>query len=233
MPPTFTLDPAFAPQEVEEARRVTDPTPYDLVLEAMAEQAQDDLFELGAGVLVPATPREAVRNGRRLSRESTYVGVGYCLRTVRGPIFEVPPLWPDAETAWEEADGKHRTSDPDGIPFGAVPYWTNGGFGHVAVSVGGGFCLTTDYRRPGYVDLAPIAALGPWCRGKLVGWAEELNGVDVWPDLERPRFDLDDRIRLVRNALRRARENGAPAHRIEGLEKWLEQLRNRKEDKTP
>ena len=231
MPPTFTLDPAITEAEARDALAI-EPTPYELVLEAMADQAQDDLFELGAGAFEPATPREAVRNGRELSRESTYVGVGYCLRTVRGPIFEVPALWPDAETAWEEADGQHRTADPMAIPFGAVPYWLNGGFGHVAVSVGGGLCLTTDYRRPGYVDLAPIAALGPWCRGKLVGWAEELNGVDVWPNRERPRFDLDDRIVLVRNALRRARDNKAPAHRIEGLEKWLEQLRNRKQKET-
>ncbi|GAA4120433.1 hypothetical protein GCM10022215_24050 [Nocardioides fonticola] len=213
-----------------EAAHAATPTNYDDILVAItARSSQDDLGEDGAGV-TPATPGQALANARALSVGDVFVDVGKCLATVRGREFLIPAMWPDAETAWEQADGKHPTTDPTAIPRGAVVYWVNGRYGHVALSAGGGMCWSTDYRRPGYVDLAPIAALGPWCRGHLVGWAEELNGIDVWPHTTRPPkqvFGLDDRIRVVRAALRDAKAADAPGWRIAGLEAWLERLHKR------
>jgi hypothetical protein len=238
-PPPTALDETIPDGLVVEALADVIATPYALILEAMeADGAQDDLDELGAGA-GPASPAEALANAARLSRDSVYVGVGYCLKTVRGPIYEVPALWPDANTAWYRADldvdadntvDRHLTSDPHAIPRGAVVYWTNSRYGHVALSAGGGLCWSTDYRRPGYVDLAPIASLASWCGGRLVGWAEDLNGVDVWPDAPdkpakpAPRFVQANRIATVRRALVNARKNDAPAWRIKGLERWLKQL---------
>lgn len=207
-----------------------DPTDYGVIFDSIVHQlAQDDLDEQGAGTITPATPPQAIANARGLHDQSTYVGVGYCLRTVRDPEFRIPGLYPDAETAWEEAELKHRTSNPMEIPRGGIPFWTNGRFGHVALGVGGGMCWTTDYRRPGYVDLAPIAALGSWCGGKLVGWAEDLNGVDCWPNDRghKPVFNIDDRIRIVTRVLARARANDAGQVRIDGLENWLDRLEKR------
>lgn len=226
MLPDYDLDPTIDQDLVDEAHAATPATYTDI-------SCQDLIDELGAGQTRPASPAEAIANARRLATDVTYVGVGYCLRTVRGPEFEILPLYPDAETAWEEADLKHPETDPLKIPRGAIVFWTNGRYGHVALSVGGGMCWTTDYRRSGFVGLAPIAALGPWCGGRLVGWAEDLNGVDCWPTPDKPKpkpvFNIDDRIRLVRNALERARKNDAPKQRRDGLKQWLAQLEARAE----
>lgn len=200
----------------------------DYVEPADDRPAQDDLDELGAGV-APVSPRRAIANMRALAEGDVYVGVAYCLKTVRS-AYGVAPLYPDAETAWEEAEAKHRTSDPHKIPRGAPVFWTNGRFGHVAVSAGGGMCWTTDYRRTGYVNMAPIAALAEWCGGRLVGWSEDVNGVTVYtPPPPPPTFDLDNRIALIRKALKKARAADAPAWRITGLEGWLDQLRARRD----
>lgn len=228
MLPSLDLDPSIDEETLAAAHAAT-PTSYDDVVAAMLDDAQDDLDEVGAGTVVPQTPRQALANAKALSVDAVYVRVGYCLNVVREREFRVAGLWPDAGTAWEEADLKHRETDPTKIPRGAVVYWTNDRYGHVALSAGGGMCWTTDYRRPGYVDLAPIASLAGWCRGQLVGWAEDLNGVDVWPN-DRPAppaFTLEDRIALVRNALARARKNNAPAYRREGLARWLDRLETR------
>lgn len=224
-----SLDHTITESQLEVAHS-TDPTDYDVVFDSIVSRlAQDDLDELGAGTVVPATPAEALSNARALHENSTYVGVGYCLRTVRDPEFRIPGLYPDAETAWEEAELKHRTSNPMEIPRGGISFWENGRFGHVAPGAGGGLCWTTDYRRPGYVDLAPIASLASWCGGRLVGWAEDLNGVDCWPNprQHRPTFDINDRIRIVQRILDRARTNHAPKYRIDGLTSWLDRLEQR------
>lgn len=226
MHPDTALDPSVTAEEVEAAQDAT-PAPY-----AGDQYAHDDLEGLGAGPITPNTPAVALANAKRLTDDDVYVGVGYCLKTVRDPEFGVAALWPDAETAWEQAGGKHPTSNPDEIPRGAVVYWTNGRFGHVALSVGGGLCRTTDYRRPGYVDLARIDRLGSWCGGELVGWAEELNGVDVWPNPHRRHRDLftiEDRIAVVRHALKVAQAHHAPAARVEGLDAWLTKLVERRD----
>jgi hypothetical protein len=89
-------------------------------------------------------------------------------------------------------------------------------------------CWTTDYRRTGFVDLAPIAPLAAWCRGRLVGWSEDVNGVDVWDEKKpRPTYGLEDRLRLIERALDRARDNDAPRWRVQGLRRWRDQLRTR------
>lgn len=186
---------------------------------------QDDLEELGAASPgAPRTPGEALAAARQISRGNVYVGVGYCHKTVRG-YYGVGPVWPDAETGWEQADQRHPDTDPTKAPRGVPVWWVNGRYGHVALSAGGGMCWTTDYRRPGFVDLAPIAALARWCGGRYVGWSEDINEVDVW-DPKPPRvFTREDRLIVVKNALERARKNDAPQHRIEGLVKWRDQIK--------
>lgn len=189
------------------------------------EGGQDDLEELGAAGDAPNTPLEAVKLARRWVRDRVHVGVGYCLRTIRS-LYGVPALYPDAETAWEQSDRKHRTSDPHNIPWGVPVFWTNGGYGHIALSLGGNRCLTTDYVRTGELGVAPISALGPWCGGQLVGWSNDLNEVDVWEPKPEP-FGLPDRIQLVQAALDRALEHDAPERRVKGLHKWLTDLKSR------
>lgn len=199
------------------------PAPYPHA-DVDARGAQDDLDELGAPADAPNTSREAIRLGRDWIRRSIFVGVGYCLKTIRS-LFGIAALYPDAETAWEEAERKHRTSDPGDIPWGVPVFWVNGGYGHIALSLGRGRCLTTDYVETGELGVAPIAALGPWCGGRLVGWTNDLNGVDVWePPVERDPFGVDDRRALVARALQRALDNDAPDRKVDGLRAWLKAL---------
>jgi hypothetical protein len=210
--PTTTL-----PDELEQliAQLPTlagDPGPY------IGDQAQDDLDELGAGN-GHRKPKDAVLLGRTWVLTAFWCGVGYCLRTIRS-LYGVAALHPDATTAWENTRQRHHQTDPDKIPWGVPVWWVNDGFGHVALSLGRGRCLTTDYVRTGHLGIAPIAALGPWCRGRLVGWSEDINGVDVWDPPEKP-WDHGDRLRYLEAALQRAIDNGAPKRRIRGLRRWL------------
>lgn len=186
---------------------------------------QDDLTELGAAAPgAPRKPYQAIKAGRQFSTDAVFVGVGMCLKTIR-TLYGVGPVWPDATTGWENADQRHPTSDPMSIPRGVPVWWVNPKFGHVALSIGGGFCLTTDYRRTGFVDVAPIAALGSWCGGRLAGWSETINGVDVWDKKKPvPKFDLENQIGTVRKAIKAAKAAKKPDWKVQGLERWRDQL---------
>lgn len=203
------------------------PAPYPHSAEA-AQSGQDDLNELGGPGDAPRTGAEAVALGHQWIADEVFLGVGYCLRTVRS-LYGVPALYPDAETAWEEADRKHEVA-MSAVPDFTPVWWTNGRYGHVAIKLPRMRALTTDYVRSGYLGVAPLASLGPWCGGRFRGWTNDVNRVDVWEAGEPPRFTLEDRERMLRRALARARRNGKP-HRVEGLQQWLTQVQNnRKQD---
>lgn len=108
---------------------------------------------------------------------------GMCLREVR-ECYAVAALYPDAATAWHQAERKHRETDPRKIPRGVPVFWTggSGGFGHVAIATGWsmGRCWSTDILRPGWFDKVPIELIGSKWDMRLVGWTEDLNGVRVW-----------------------------------------------------
>lgn len=183
---------------------------------------QDDLEGLGGPGEAPNSPREALAIGLSMVQDRTYVGVGYCLKVIRS-LYGVAPLYPDATTAWQEAEHKHRTDDPDNLHALTPIWWTNDGHGHVAFDLRrDGLCLTTDYTESGRLGIAPIAALGPWCGGTLRGWTEDLNGVRVWAP--RDPFDKADKVQLVRRALERARANDRPEGYVNGLRDWLRNL---------
>lgn len=204
-----------------------EPAPYPHAAEDEHE-GQDDLDELGGPGDAPRTSAEAIRLGRDWIRLAVYVGVGYCLKTIRA-LFGVAPLYPDAETAGEHATRMHHETDPMKIPWGVPVWWFNGRFGHIALSIGRGRCITTDYVRTGQLGVAPIGALASWCGGRLIGWSNDLNGVDVWePDKPAPEpWTIDDRIKLVRGALDRAIASNASERRINGLRSWLHRMQQR------
>ena len=128
----------------------------------------------------------AQREHKRRSRDWS----GWCLVFVRS-CFGVAARYPSATSAWQHAEHRHRTTDPDAIPRGVPVFWTGGsqGFGHVALSRGDGTCWTTDLIRPGHVDVAPIAEVQRRWGMPLVGWTEDINGVRVWspPAPKRPK----------------------------------------------
>ncbi|GMA26217.1 hypothetical protein GCM10025864_39760 [Luteimicrobium album] len=106
-----------------------------------------------------------------------------CLAFVR-TAYGVASKYGRAVDAWNAAQHKHKTSDPKAIPAG-VPVFMQGKnpAGHVAISLGGGQCYTTDDTVGGPREL-PIATLVR-VGYKLLGWTEDLNGVRVYtpPDV--------------------------------------------------
>lgn len=197
------------------------PAPY------IVDQAQDDLDELGAGADAANSPREAAKLGRHWIEILFWCGVGYCLRTIRS-LYGVPARDPDATTAWEQCTQKHHETDPMKIPWGVPVWWVNAAFGHVAFSIGRGWCLTTDYVKTGHLGLARIADLAAWCDGTLVGWSEDINGVDVWnaPKVKPKPWGRKDRIAHLEKALQRAIANEAKPRRIKGIRRWLREIKS-------
>jgi hypothetical protein len=227
----LTLDPSITLDELQRARD----EPADKFPDV---DAQDSPGTMATLFSAPRTPKEALAVAKQYTDNNTFVGVGMCLRTVH-EYFNVGALWPDAETAYEHSAPRHHQTDPLGIPRGAVIYWSNGRHGHVALSCGGGFCRTTDYRRNGFVDLAPIANLASWCGGQLDGWGEVLNGVDVWPTppaKDKPAkptpapWGLADKEAMLAQALAHAKHNHAPQRRINGLTAWHDHVAARLAD---
>lgn len=242
-----TLDPTITDEMVQQAHDAV-PIDYGQVFQAIVARGalaqDDDLDEDQPETLTPSLirgPIQAVLTARSFHDDNVAVGIGMCLRTVRR-YFNVDALWPDAAAAAEHSAPSHRTDNPLDFPRGSVGYAANDSHWHVWINCGGGLCWTTDYRRLGFVDLAPVSAMAPWIGGTLWGWGEVLNGVDVWPDPKKPKpqpkpWGLADRELIVHRDLRNARNNQAPQRRIDGLQAWddrlVARLRASKIDRLP
>lgn len=112
---------------------------------------------------------------------------GYCLIFVRTALG-VGAKYSTAANAWWGAKHKHVVSEGRGIPRGVPVFWTGGshGYGHVALSRGDGTCWTTDFVRPGKVDVAHIDQITDGWHLHLAGWSEDLNGVRVYTAPAKP-----------------------------------------------
>ena len=105
----------------------------------------------------------------------------------------------DAEDMWKAAKHKHPETNPARIPRGVPIFWRGGraDHGHAAVSAGQGLMWSTDIKRAGDVDLAPIDDVRRLWGMELLGWTEDLNGVRVYtpPTKEEPKMtETDKRI---------------------------------------
>lgn len=110
--------------------------------------------------------------------------IGHCLKNVR-LAFAVPGRYPDAYSAWRGAGGTAGPNTHTALPAPKnVPvFWSGGahGYGHVAISAGGGMCWTTDMPHRGKFTLVPITQIHARWGLKYLGWSETLNGVRVHP----------------------------------------------------
>jgi cell wall-associated NlpC family hydrolase len=105
-----------------------------------------------------------------------------CLGFVR-TVFGLPGRDPSAIAAWRAARTKHAgdRQPPAGVPV----FWSGGGPGHVAVSTGDGWIVTSDFPSAGRVSRIPISVLQAVWHLRYLGWTEDLEGVH----LHRPRPD--------------------------------------------
>lgn len=126
-------------------------------------------------------PAAAIRWGREQIANPAKDYTALCLQFVR-MCFGLGAVYPDADGAWDNAKRKHPTTTSTTIPRGVPVFWRVGQYGHVALSLGGGLCLSTDIKRRGRVDIVRIDTVTQQWGARLLGWTEDLNGVTVWQD---------------------------------------------------
>jgi hypothetical protein len=100
-----------------------------------------------------------------------------CLKFVR-TTYNVPPQYATAAIAWSKTRFRHSSTPPAGVPV----WWTGGsrGFGHVAISAGGGFVISTDTGGRGRVGRTSIAHITNAWGQTYRGWTEDINKVRVY-----------------------------------------------------
>lgn len=175
-----TKDEEFPYGEFDVEGEVT-PVPISEALPYPGDKEQDKGDEgLGAGGTL-RTGNAAIAVARHMSENGTYVGVGYCLMTVRG-YYNVSAKYSDATRSWNNANHKRHVTRGRDVPRGVPVYWTGGssGHGHIAISMGGGLCWSTDWKRPGKIDVAYIDNITSHWGLKFQGYAWEVNDVVVW-----------------------------------------------------
>lgn len=128
----------------------------------------------GAGGGGYRTPQQAAQWALSQVRKGVSGWQGLCEKFARSS-YGLPGQYHDAAAHWKDAVRKgraHRGSTP---PVGALVYWTGGskGYGHAAVSIGGGKIVSTDIKRKGKADVVSIAYLNrAWGNLKYEGWAD-------------------------------------------------------------
>lgn len=215
----YSLDPTVDISQLVEASDA---------LDAPECEEHDELTELGAGAN-PRKGKAAVEEAKRWTVEDVFIGCGYCLKAIR-TIFAVDALYVSAAEAWAGAKFKHKVTRGDEVPRATPVYWTGGsqGYGHVAISVGGGLCRSTDWKRVGYVDLARIDDITAKWGQQFQGWARDINAVTVKDPIKQapePKRDdgdpsrgarIDEAIELLAKAraIRVANKKPAEAEKI-------------------
>lgn len=143
--------------------------------------AQRELEPLGPhNVDVPQMGKAACARARDQAQHGPTRDPGMCLSMVVD-AYQVRHGIPDAIASWRMAVHKHRTDNANAIPRGWPIYWSGGseGHGHVAIASGGGFCWSTDIKRPGRFDLVRIDRIHEQWGLDLLGWTNDLNGTEI------------------------------------------------------
>lgn len=108
---------------------------------------------------------------------------GWCEKFVR-QSFGFPARYSSALLAW--AATKRRHGDINNAPAGVPIFWRlhpknpNYGLGHVALSVGGGYCISTSVGPGGSIGKVKIADLTRAWGMTPLGWTEDYHGQTVW-----------------------------------------------------
>jgi hypothetical protein len=119
-----------------------------------------------------------------IARAKKYIGARgdwahLCLAFVR-TTFRLPAVESTAIGAWHNAKHKHRgdKNPPAGVPV----FWSGGysGAGHVAVSLGGGWIVSTDLPYTGHIAKASLSEIHADWGLNYLGWTEDLEGVRIY-----------------------------------------------------
>jgi len=225
------VDPSVTDEEIEQA---IDGTPAEFPTVDEQDQPPAELITLSSPVAASIPQR--IANAKALRNNHTFVGVGMCLATVRGPILQIPGLYPTAEIAGEHSKPFHS----DGTaPRGSIGFGFNGRDGHVWLELGeitldgkkDALVSTTDFHEPGYEGVALRSRMLSWCGATSWGWGESVNGVDVWPDAPTPpdhafhAWQWEERVAFLREEARREDRAGHPV-RARQLRTWANRIKS-------
>lgn len=174
------------------------------------------------------TKRRAIEWGRDQARKATQSWHGLCLMFVRS-CFNVDPLYPDAITAWEGAEHKHRETDTAKWDRGHGGFFRVGEHGHTVLTLGNdeGLSNDVDPDDPGGIARVNLSQLADRWSASPLGTTDDVNG-EVAP-APRPRqraTGIEWRRRFLHRALVRARSSGQ-TRRAARIRAWLDQLRRR------
>ena len=109
---------------------------------------------------------------------STTNSPGYCLQWSRERAA-IAAAYPDAATAWRNTNDRHPGNRNP--PRGAMAYWTGGssGYGHIAVSLGGGRVRSTDAGGRGKVATVDLSWPEQAWGLPYAGWAWDVNETTI------------------------------------------------------
>lgn len=99
-----------------------------------------------------------------------------CLMFVH-ECFNAPSYYSRAEYGYYGADFRHTTWPP---PAAVPVWWTDGGYGHVAISAGYGYCWSNDFVRSGRIDKVRIASITSAWGKSYRGWSEDINKTRIY-----------------------------------------------------
>lgn len=126
--------------------------------------------------MVSRTRERALLAARNECLEPSRDWEGLCLQFVR-TVWGVPARFPSAVEHWNHVPARKRHQEA--APAGAILHWRVGKFGHAAVSLGNGFCVSTDLVRRGKPDACPTALVARKWGAEYLGWTEWLNGQEL------------------------------------------------------
>lgn len=196
-PQTITVDLAAvaqapaAPVDASQGLAQAPQVPNGGVPAAPADTPDQEIIIQGGFGAAPAPfAKITTANGGKASRFSSEQAVAVGLAESQHPTrdfsgqcegFAGAFVFGWSSSGWYSADAairsypaayKHKVTDYSKIPPGAVVYWY-GGFGHATLSAGGGKVLTTDFVRPGKVDLVPASQIAAkWFGGVSPTWVD-------------------------------------------------------------
>lgn len=127
---------------------------------------------------------------------------GYCLQQCR--IWAgINSMYPDAATAWRNTNDRHPGNKD--APRGSAVYWTGGshGYGHIAISLGGGNVRSTDAGGSGIVATRNIDWFTANWGLPYAGWAWDINEATIVhdqpePEPKPPEEDMPKYVRVKR-----------------------------------
>lgn len=104
------------------------------------------------------TISEAVAWATAMDGKPAPGGPGHCQELTRD-AYGIPAWATSAKLAWGRIphDQIHTGKDWHAIPAGAMVYFPSlSDYGHVVLSLGGGKCLSNDYKQRGFCTIAPL-----------------------------------------------------------------------------